>query len=397
MKSVAVISPEEVPFSIESNSEKYKTFFASGQRAWQISRVLAETGEFDVYLFIPDTAIPTKESVQKAKLPFKLKTYSHKAALWDWSSELDRKLKTMDFVIVQTSYGIGFLNCSVLPSSVNVIVDGFYPILAEIPGFLLGNSKPYRRVYWERFVNQYFKLLKRANCILYANDRQYYYYEGQLFSYDKLGWNAFHFSPLLKVPYGTDSVTQIKKTYSGARLKLIWYGPIYPWHNPEKLLEIVGTLPDVTIDFYNITNNSNKKIFKNFFQEFFDKWKGYKNISIHSDDEISDYSIFNDYDAGILLSRDWIEENYSIRTSILEMLSSGLPVIVNSKNSWFGELGFPKDSIYPITPSSIEKDLVKYKENKNSLRVSDSVLSEINNLFMWEKAIEPLIEYIHRF
>jgi len=406
-----MISPDTLPLPIKSSApetikedgkeynlrDKCSRMTGLGKRVWKIAEVLAKEDNFDVTVLVPDLNYPGKENIDEASLLFKVEPYNFKAASWNWSEELDRKLKVADYVIVQTATGVAFKNCSVLPSNVNVIADGFVPIFAELPCTMLGSSSISRKIRWGTFVDQYLGLLLRSNCVLYANDRQYYYYEGQFFAINKLDWKAFKFSPLLKVPLGVDIVDRVEKTNNSTKLKLLWYGPLYPWYKPERLLEVLPSLQNTSIDFVGVQHPRYKNIYKNFFKRFFESNSSTRNMNIVEDycDEPS--TLYKDYDAGIVLARDWLEEKYSIRGRILDMISHGLPVLFNKGNCLFNELGYISDSIYPITAHTIKKDISKFEANKSLLKVSDKSHKLLQQNLAWSVVTEPLIDYIRRF
>ena len=333
MKKVSIIASDTVPIPLLEGTptsilidskqintkDKFTNHLTLGKRAWKFAEEICKIDNFEVTLLIPDINFPPKEYIDFSKFKFKIVSYNLKSATWDWSEELDRKLKNENFVIVQSTAGIGFLNCSVLPSEVNVIIDGYAPIFTELPCQLIGYSNIYKKITWDKFHTQYTDLLKRANCILYATDRQLHYYEGQLFSMGKLNWAAFQFSPLLKVPHGMDVVLENKIPTSTNRLKLLWYGPFQSWHNPEILLESISELKNIDIDFIFIKHPRQDRSYNQYFKKIIDSVDN-SNISIIEDYKENIKDIYKEYDAGILLSKNWLEERYSTREIALDML-----------------------------------------------------------------------------
>jgi hypothetical protein len=411
IKKIAIISPDTIPILLTKNAPEFISISnkkyslkdkctranSSGLRCWNIANILSKDPDFLVTIFVPSINFPGRENIDFSTIKFDIQPYDLDSATWDWSEELDRKLfkQEFNFVIIQSSYGVGFLNCSVLPNSINVILDGYSPILAELPCALIRNQNVFKKVYWKRFYEQYIALLKRANCILYANDSQASYYEGQLFTLGKLDWRAYQFSPLLKIPYGINK-NNIKPTNrNNSTLKLLWYGSFKSWYYPEKLIEIATKIPNISIDFVGIIHPRNNKSYFSYFKKFFTN-HNLKNISVieeYQDTEI-DYS---DYDAGILLSRDWTEEKYSVRTRLLDMLSHGLPILTNKTNPLFYELYKITDSLYPISIETIESDLNKYLSIKNTIKVSEDSFKYLQDTFNWEVVLEPLKNYIKIF
>jgi hypothetical protein len=367
-----------------------------GKRAWKIAEVLSKEADFEVTVLVPNLNYPGDEWIDTEKLFCAVEPYNFKAALWGWSEELDKRLMKSDFVIVQTATGAGFLNCSVLPGHVNVIVDGFVPIFAELPGALLGKSSVSRQITWNDFKTQYTNLLLRANCVLYATDRQYYYYEGQFFAINKLNWKAFKFSPLLKVPLGVDPVPRVSKTNSD-KLRILWYGPSYPWYKPEKLLDIAPFLPNTEIDFVGMSHPRYKNAYNKFFKKFFESTSDKPNVRVVENFCDTPADLYKNYDAGIVLARDWLEEKYAVRGRVLDMLSHGLPVIMNKGNSLFMEMNYLSDSLYPTTSQTLRKDLSWFEKKKSVLAVSEKSHRLIQENLLWSTVVSPVTDYIKRF
>lgn len=414
MKKIIILSPDAVPLPLikdhpEKIREGSKEFdlldkcnrvTAPGKRSWRFAEHLSQNKDFEVTLLVPNINFPGYEYVDHESLSFKIRPYNYKAANWEWSEELDGILKNSDFVILQTTSGTGFQNCAVLPRSVNVILDGWIPFLAELPCVLLSYHRIYRKVNWsKKFLPQYKDVLQRANCILYANTRQHYHYEGQLFMIEKLDWTAFKFSPLLKVPYGIDGIERIaqkERKEGDNRLSLLWYGPVYPWYNPELIMDELSGLKNISVDFVGIIHPRYKRIYNNHYKKFFDDIKEVKNMNIiegYCDDP---QSIFKDYDAGIVISRNWIEEIYSHRCRILDMATHGLPVIMNEGNTLLEDFNFMDSILYPVSTNRIKEDVLKIAENED-LSINDENMKIMYETLNWDNVLSPLVEYIRRF
>jgi len=413
MKKITIVSPETVPLPLkegfpEKMKEGNKEFFtkdkcirttAPGKRSWKFAKYLSQFEDFEVTLLIPNLNMPDKEYIDDTDINFDIKSYNFKSACWEWSEELDRKLIKSDFVIVQSTTGAGFQNASVLPKSVNLILDGWVPFLAELPCVLLNYNRMYRKIFWtKKFMPQYQDLLKRANCVLYANSRQRYYYEGQMYMIQKLDWSSFKFSPMHKIPYGVDKVEKVQKKENNPDiLKLLWYGPVYPWYSPETLLKELKNNKEIQIDFVGVEHPRYKKVYDSYFKKFFDEIKDSENIRVieeYCDDSLE---LFSNYDAGIILARDWLEEQYSHRCRILEMVSSGFPVIINKGNSLYEEFDFLRDYLHPVSSNSIVNDLLKIKENKEKLEIPDESVARIHQILNWGNVLSPLVDYIRKF
>jgi len=410
MKRISILSPDTVPLTLTSNApttiveDKYEYSIEDkctrptglGTRAWSIAQELSKFEDFKVTLFVPDINFPGQNCIDKTGLNFEIQSYNLKASTWNWSEELNRKFKSEDFVIIQTASGVGFLNGAELSTRTNLIVDGYVPIFPELPCSLLGKSSSYKKTFWNRFSHQYINLIKRSNCILYANDRQSYYYEGQLFSLGKLDWSAFQFAPLMKVPYGVSIPETVQRTTNTSKvLKLLWYGPIYPWYNPNSILSEVSDYDDISIDFVAVVHPRYKKSYYSFFEKFFRKFEDVANVNVFENYDDNRLDLYSQYDAGIILAKEWLEDKYSVRGRVLDMISNGLPVFLNKSNALFHELSDLNDSIYPIEKDNLIQNLTKL--SKNNITVSDTSLKYLKDNFEWSQVVEPLVDYIKRF
>lgn len=411
MKKIAILSPETVPLTLLSNApssiqENNKTFdiknkctrvTATGKRSWKIAEFLSKEKDFEVTLLIPDINFPKHEYIDNTNINFKLKSYNYKAATWEWSEELDEILLNFDFAIIQTTAGVGFSNFSILPRSVNVIVDGWIPMLPEFSCSLTLSKRIFRKIMWKKFMGQYSDLIRRSNCVLYGNERQYYYYEGQFYMIDKLDWSSYKFSPLLKVPYGIDINPLREKLYNGTNLKLLWYGATYPWYNPEQLIDVLESNKNISIDFVGLKHPRFNKISNSNFKKYYDKLETCGNATIIEEYNDNPAELFKHYDAGVLLANEWLEEKYSHRCRVMEMISHGLPVIMNSYNALYQENDFLRTAIYPINTYSIKEDIDDLCQNKKDIFINEDILKDIQSKLSWDVVLKPLAEYIHRF
>jgi hypothetical protein len=410
MIKIAIISPDTVPLKllatapatmewhgkVYQSKDKWCRTTATGKRAWKFAETLSKNSSFDVTLYIPDLNYPGKQYIDTTNVNFKMDSYNYESARWDWSEDLDKKLLQYNYVIIQTTDGVGFKNCSVLPGNIHVIVDGWVPVLAELPVAYLSYHRIQRKFYWERFYNFYKDLIIRSNCVLYANERQKYYYEGQFFSFGKLGWKAFKFSPLLNIPYGIDIREKIQKKIVSTKLNLLWFCPVYPWYNAEDLVKSIAGDDSINLDFVAIKHPRFNRLYKTFYKEYSKNIDRYSNINIHEEYVENLGELFSQYDAGIILAQDWLEEQFAHRARIFDMLSYGFPVITNKNNPSVTDLSY-LNIIKGIDTSNILEDLKTIHTNKASLVCTDEGLLEFQNKRSWDSVLEPLNNYINTF
>jgi hypothetical protein len=404
MKTVCIIAGDTVPFPLVKDAVlskfDYNNFVNAtnyGTRQWKLAEYLSKQDKVEVTLLVPDVYYPTelmaKHLIDKSKINFKIDTYNYKIASWGWSQELDRKLKKYNFVICPTYNGCGLENCSVLPGDVHVIVDGWSVLPLEYSARLLSHSKIARKVKWGNFIKVYSDLITRCNCLLYANDRQREFYEGLFFGVNKLNYNAFQFSPMLKVPFGVEKKEKIKKPDTGTKnvLKLLYEGPVAPWDYPELIFKKFYNHNNVFIDFVNLEHPRQNKIYNSYFKPFFETTDDVHNIELLSKNTIDK----TEYDYQIVMSRNWVIDSYIHRPEILDSFASGLPIIVNKMDSLYSEIEFIRKSIAPIKSDNIDSTITNLFTHPHY--IDDQQLQEFNKIFSWDNVLTPLFDYIDNF
>ena len=388
-KNIAIILTDNI---CDCTDDQILFWYPRSYRCLQLAHYLSREENFFVTVFVPYFDSERKTHVYNNH-SYETILYNGKAAIWNWSLELESKLKKFTHVIMPISQGVGFLNIGSLTKT-NVIIDGAYSFLPELPGALLGTPVKFRKTYWDRYLYYYQLMLQNVNCLLYGHDRQYYYYEGQLTAISKLDWSAFQFSPLLKIPPLFQKTKTIKTEYAQTPTKILWLGSIQPQSYPELLIEYAKSHPQITIDFVGILHPLYKKSYKNYFKKYFSNLPN--NITVYDNLPEDVTNFYTNYDVGILISRGWIEERYAIRNELWDMLIHGLPIIVNKESSLLLEFSNVTDSIYTVQLNNFNNDMDTILNNA-PLIVSDTVRKRIDANILSVTDISELIDYINRF
>jgi hypothetical protein len=124
----------------------------------------------------------------------------------------------------------------------------------------------------------------------------------------------------------------IKKRDDNKLKKFIWLGAIYPWYDINSTITFFKNNKEYSLDMYNINHIRYSNLYdKNILNNLPD------NISIInkylSDEEKME--IYDMYDAGILLAKSDIEDKYTTRFRLYDMIQYGLPVITHYNNPIF--------------------------------------------------------------
>lgn len=403
MSKIVLLSPDAIRLPLLSSAPEHKeengnTFnlkdkcsraTALGQRVEHFAKGLSQY--FDVTVLVPDLNYPGKEHIDSNKLCYSIIPYNWFGANWQYSKELADILIDFDVVIIPTTTGTGFKNVANLSKNKLVIIDGWVPFLVEFPCALLSyNDEQVRKEHWAKDVPQYMELMRRANLILYANDAQGHFYEGLSICLGKLDHNSYKKLPIMKVPYGVENKYPSHKIKSDDKIKLIWYGSIYPWYNPFPLAEAVKDSKTILVDFIGLDHPRFKNLYKTKYKEIFEEYDGIKYTTNYNDDPSV---MLYEYDAGIIIANDWLENKYSNRCRVFDMISHGLPVIMNEGSPLFAEEVL-NPVLFKISSDNIKKDLDKLCENQENLHIQKEFFDVIYEELSWNKILSPLINYI---
>jgi hypothetical protein len=296
-----------------------------------------------ITIFIPDINYPGEQYI--ANKEFIFKSYNYKESLYKFSTDIQKEIEQHDTIIIHMIGGIGFDNYWQMPNDKILIYDGFENQLISLPYALQNYDEEYKRNTTAKYKFYYEKILKRINYILYPNEPMKHYYESQLYFNGNLGYNNFKESPLIKFPYlleNNDLRTNrdIGYLYNNmeAKQKLLWYGASYNWYDTRKLIDLVATMENIQLDFVAVKhprykNSWDAKLFENLPD----------NVKVIEEYQDERWNIYKQYDAGILLTKGDIIDNYITSCRLYDMLSYGLPIITNETNPIFKEIEMEKE------------------------------------------------------
>ena len=409
MKKICVISPDAIRIPLIAThsdtvciknewytiEEKCTKAAATGIRAQKIAEFLSSY--FEVTLLIPDLNYPGSFNIDFSQISYKIESYDYYACQWKFSKKLNKQLKEFDCIILQSTAGIGFKNIAKLKKSKYVVLDGYIPLLAEFPAAVSHYPDNKAKIAnWNTLLKQYSKILSRTNLLLSATDRQQYYYEGQLLLLDKLNIKNFKNSNILKVPYGVDRKKEISRS-SHEKIKLLWYGPFYPWYDFELLINELRNHENICIDFYGI----NHPRYRNFVGKFVDLSKIVisKNMRIVGEfDSRETRKLLSEYTACILITKNWLEDTYSHRARIFEMLSYNIPVITNSDCSLIEESSYLNGTLlHKINSSNLKEELEEFSNFSRLLNIdTDIEHKKFLEQYNWNTILQPLKDKLLR-
>ena len=249
---------------------------------------------------------------------------------------LDSKKFKGEYLLVSTKPdSIYSKKLAELKTNQKLVVDLYTPIFLEKE---LTLSKWKLQDWLTRFRNKEMvrKFLRRGNHFLVANRRQREYW---LKISKELGANLTE-GDVSVFSTGAGKATSNKQqaTTSGERKVVLWFGGIYPWMDPEPLVEAFGKLasefPNWKLRFlggwhpdtgYGERFNKLKQLAKISIpdgQVEFVPWQLEKNLTKY----------FDDVSFAVHLVKPTLEDYYAHRVRLLTLLEAGIPVITGGRD-----------------------------------------------------------------
>lgn len=322
-KKVLVISYNTFPLEGVQNVE------GMGLRYWRIACALKKAGA-QVDLAILDKNKPDIDEYNGIKI----KSFS-----FDYS-ELDKLLSDYDVIIF--SYCFGQLTREIIdrsPKNAILITDAISPYYVEALTKSKDSSMDNQLMgFYKEQVEHCNYALVNSDYIMVAAEKQKELYIGVLAGMGLL--DEFESNRIILTPAYPELNNRIASKTNNSKINILWFGGMYPWFDPENLLEIFSSGKLKNLATLTIVGGSNpfyKKTDKRFngtFHEFkrkadrlgltndsilFKEWVGY--------DERID--IFNSTDLAISINAENLENKYSFRLRLADMVGNGVPVVTN--------------------------------------------------------------------
>lgn len=326
MKKILIFSYNPVP------TKQYTTIEGSGLRFWRMAQALRAKKYTDITIAVWEK-FPQNITVVDG---IKLVNFTSN------TEDLKQLCKNFDTVIFTCAMGNLSLDIyTAISKNSRIIVDAYSPMYVEFLTKSQDSSEDNTLVEVYRGYAQVFdRILIGADHILIANDNQKHFYRGVLGGIAALpDHDDSRFALLPAFVEKDTSVTKRVKLHE--RISILWFGGVYPWFDiadvinvfsdPEiksraKLTIIGGSNPFYPKDNmrYNgkyieaINSTKQQKTYNE--TVFFEDWVDYK-------ERIE--KAFNPADIAISINSDFIENEYSFRLRVADLVGNGVPIITN--------------------------------------------------------------------
>ena len=205
---------------------------------------------------------------------------------------------------------------------------------------------------------------------------------------DKLGWDAFKFSPIHKIPYIVNNDTPICKN-TKLKNKIIWYGDI---HQCDFLIELIKSLDSIDVQLDIVYRSNDSDSLKNRYS--------LHNLAPFLSDKINLVDActpinFDEYFTGIYINNNWIEDTYSNNCDIFELLFRGIPVITNNYFELHQEYPYLiNNGVFFATDIPT---VINYITTQQNISFSNKSVKSLRSKHSAENVSSPLINYLRTF
>lgn len=385
MTKVLIIAPDRISESMAG----------PGVRYWNFAKYLALENEVTLLVHNEDFLIdPSFESIHVKSI---------KGSFSTW-------FENFETIIIQ---GLALLDYPMLKKiSIPLVIDLYDPYIFEILEQQV--KEELSTDLYKMHLSTLLEQIKYGDYFICASEKQRDFWIGMLAAMLRINPLTYNQDSTLNnligiVPFGLSETPPVKR---GRSIKgvidgiaaddkvIIWWGGLWDWLDPKTLVKamaevskqrsdikcvIVGTKhPDPSfvphkivkevIDLTKELKLDNKSV-------FFVDWVKY--------DERMNYLL--ESDVGVSLHFSNLETKFSFRTRILDYLWSQMPMIV-TKGDTLGEIVEQNHIGKAIEPRDVQT-LAKTIINMIDEPINKGRFNEINSLYYWSNAVQPLLEF----
>lgn len=367
MKKILLFSYNPVP------TEQYTTVEGSALRFWRMAQAIrSESKDYDITIAIWEKFNQECNESQGIKITSFDADPNH----------LKQLAQGYDCVIF--SCAMGGLSRTIFDSigrGTQIIIDAYSPMYVEFLTKSLDAKADVELLeHYYGYVEAFNYCLVRADKILVANSSQKHFYRGVLGGIGALPHHDD--SRFVELPAFVEYDSQVNKNVGSIKdkVEVLWFGGVYPWFDIEDLILAFSDKEIIKLANLKIVGGSNpfypkdnvryngkymnavamsKKLGLKDKNIFFDDWVEYNNRI----DKI------NAADVAISINNDFIENEYSFRLRVADLVGNCVPLITNGGDV-LGEWLIDEGVAFKIdlsSPDKLKASLKKVLENKRAL------------------------------
>lgn len=383
---VLVLSNGPVPFAPEVIVE------GGGLRCWGLSRGLVAHG-FDVTVGV-DAA---HGDVDVSAAGIRITSFRRDEALI-------RLIEHVDAVLV--SYCMGATTEYViahLPVGVLLVGDAYVPIHVEVSAREAEDVEMEQREFLAD-LPRWNAALQRSDLLLVASTEQELYYTGLLAALGRVTPATYRERRLLLVPFGThvDETPPQERDRGDGRLKVLWFGGVYPWFDTGALVESarLARQQQVPVD---ITLAGARNPFVQ--HEHFVQHADAALAAAEGSDviEIVDWlpyaqraRAYETSDVIVSINTIGPENRFSWRTRLVDYVWSGMPLLTNGGDP-LAERLIDAGAAYRLssaTPQALADALALMAHEPERLAHMRQAMEAQRERLDWRKVVAPLAEVL---
>lgn len=390
-KKILLFSYNPVP------TDEYKTIEGSALRFWRMALALKSKGFNDITIAVWEK-FPQSISTQAG---IKIMNFNNNP------DHLKKMMSGFDSVIFSCAMG-GLSRDLMNATNPNqqIIIDAYSPMYAEFLTKSLGKKEDAEQLtHYDYYVEVFNECLLKADYSLVANDNQRHLYRGVIAAQAALV--KFDDNRFIKLPAFVEkssSVKQKKLQYKD-KISVLWFGGVYPWFDLKDIIKAFADPSIKKIAKLVIVGGSNPFYPKDnvrFNGKYVEAVELTKKLGLDGDsvvfEEWVEYhnriKVFNQADVAISVNAITVENDYSFRLRVADLVGNGVPVITNARDV-LGEDLINKQVAFRLDISS-SKSLVESLKNilNNRDGINNAKKLLINSELYNELHIEGWIDNI---
>lgn len=332
-KRILLFSYNPVPTS------EYKTIEGSALRFWRMALALQEKGVKDITIAI------WQKFPQKVAANENIKITSFD----DNPDNLKQLMSYYDVIIYSCAMGpLSKLIYDCFPADKLMIIDAYSPMYVEfLTKSLDKKGDDEILTHYVPYIDAFNECLMGCDYALIANDNQKHLYRGVLAGIGALPYHDDNKFITLPAFVEKSANVRQKEIRKNAKINVLWFGGVYPWFDIKDIINAFSK-PDInSIANLTVVGGSNPFYPKDnirFNGKYIEsvamcKKLGLYGSTIKFEDWVEYYDrikIFNKSDIAISINNTFIENEYSFRLRVADLIGNGLPVMTNG-GDYLGE------------------------------------------------------------
>jgi hypothetical protein len=376
-KRILIFSYNPIP------TPEYKTIEGSALRFWRMALALKENGIDDITIAVWQKFPQKIDGNEGVRI----------TSFDDNPEKLKELMSGYDVIVYSCAMGpLSKLIYDCFPIDKLMIIDAYSPMYVEfLTKSLDKKGDDEILTHYVPYIEAFNECLMGCDYALIANDNQKHLYRGVLAGIGALPYHddrKFITLPAFVERSANVRQKQIKKN---TKINVLWFGGVYPWFDIKDIINAFSNPQIKSIANLTVVGGSNPFYPKDnirfngkFIQSVsLSKKLGLYGTTIVFEDWVEYYDrieTFNQSDIAISINNTFIENEYSFRLRVADLVGNGVPVITNG-GDYLGEELINQKVAFRLdisTSKKLETSLKNILQDSNSINNAKKLLQSEN-------------------